>query len=897
MPHPTWTRVENVHIPETSISKAADLLRAQLGPEGIEAIGGTKWWLWRRKNVELQGEWIEMRSDYNKRTKTGSKGRRIMMYIHGGAYFFGSVDEHRYQMQRHARKLNARVFAPRYRLAPQFPFPCGLLDCLAAYLYLLTMHEANEIIFAGDSAGGGMVLSLLCILRDQRISMPAGAVLISPWVDLTHSFPSLSREDELDYIPAHGFMQKPSHSWPPPTEQELKELVKELPSQRATATENDEKPPPPQRVDTFEAAHRARKLQPPLSLQLDGEEFLVREQIQLYTTNQLIGHPLVSPVLQPSLGGLPPLLIMVGGGERLRDEQIFIGHKAADPQAYKLSEHWRKLYDPEDKILKKYRPTPVQLQVWEDLCHVTPTLSFTRPAKFMYRAVAQFGAWALSRAQNRSIEIIVEDDSSSSTSSTSDDDDDADPKTKHLKDEKMLNSVPAEIGKAGDPLPAFKNNMIRQQVDRHGMVNTLPKATDLPALQVEADLIGMVKEGPIRNWVKAKKDWDTRYASTRRRIHKERLEAVREGKTRAFGEGESPPPTSLAGRLHDVEGYTRTQKLKKSWGLGMWSSWGWKHDEKRVQSDEKLDKRAEVEGRRRPSQSQEDLQDQSTAIDDTESSTAKNHARPRAGSRVVSAQDEGQIEGDFNATQNPKTKENVNTGPTLLVDPAAPADSNNDGLSPTFIPKWRTAMHLRNESREISDAGSTYSNASRIVPDDASTRAVFSAAGVNKQYDGVASTPTSETRTFDLRTTTPAGFRDDNLGGYDTPHSQRSVERLHDHQADMVDGRSVHSSLAVSTVDRNDVRSSAIRSPSSMAVVRAEGVIDAVEPERVSVSVAQQIHTTALSSGHSRTLTEVQSSTPNTQQEQEAESGHASMQRPALYDRSDTKFVTANEVI
>ena len=59
----------------------------------------------------LKAEWIEMRSDYAKRKQNGNKGKRVMLYVHGGAYFFGSVDEHRYQMQRHARKLNARVFA------------------------------------------------------------------------------------------------------------------------------------------------------------------------------------------------------------------------------------------------------------------------------------------------------------------------------------------------------------------------------------------------------------------------------------------------------------------------------------------------------------------------------------------------------------------------------------------------------------------------------------------------------------------------------------------------------------------------------------------------------------------------------------------------------------------
>ncbi|RYE83530.1 MAG: steryl acetyl hydrolase [Methanosarcinales archaeon] len=91
-----------------------------------------------------------------------------------------------------------------------------MLTCvgLAVYLHLLEeKHDPNTIILAGDSAGGGMVLSMLVTLRDQGIPLPAGAILISPWVDLTHSFPSLGGDGKMDYIPAHGFVHKPSMSW------------------------------------------------------------------------------------------------------------------------------------------------------------------------------------------------------------------------------------------------------------------------------------------------------------------------------------------------------------------------------------------------------------------------------------------------------------------------------------------------------------------------------------------------------------------------------------------------------------------------------------------------------------------------------------------------------------
>jgi acetyl esterase/lipase len=262
VPHPQWVRVQEVEIPASDLDVAALHLEAQLGPDGIRRVGGRKWWQWRKPRSPLKAEWIEMKSDYAERKREGhlGKGKRVMLYVHGGAYFFGSVDEHRYQMQRHARKLKARVLAPRYRLAPQFPFPCGLFDCLAAYLYLLGVQEPNTIVLAGDSAGAGMVLSLLVVLRDQGIPLPAGAVLISPWVDLTHSFPSVARDCPLDYIPNIGFHHRPSQSWPPPSQEELrKKEQREAGGVKASTEANADR----------------------LSIMIDGKEVHLENQIQV----------------------------------------------------------------------------------------------------------------------------------------------------------------------------------------------------------------------------------------------------------------------------------------------------------------------------------------------------------------------------------------------------------------------------------------------------------------------------------------------------------------------------------------------------------------------------------------------------------------------------------------
>ncbi|KFX86331.1 hypothetical protein O988_09642, partial [Pseudogymnoascus sp. VKM F-3808] len=102
VPNPTWVKTEEVKIPAAQIAEAATTIQTQLGPEGIEQVGGKTWWQWRRPGSELKAEWIEMRADYLARKKSADKGRRVMFYVHGGAYFFGSVDVHRYQLQRHA---------------------------------------------------------------------------------------------------------------------------------------------------------------------------------------------------------------------------------------------------------------------------------------------------------------------------------------------------------------------------------------------------------------------------------------------------------------------------------------------------------------------------------------------------------------------------------------------------------------------------------------------------------------------------------------------------------------------------------------------------------------------------------------------------------------------------
>jgi epsilon-lactone hydrolase len=126
----------------------------------------------------VRGEWIVSDQPAN--------ARPIVYYLHGGGYVAGSPATYRTLTGSFCRRCNARVFALDYRLAPEHRFPAAVDDAVAGYRWLLKQNVSpNNIVFAGDSAGGGLAISALVALRDAGDPLPAGAVLIAPWVDLT----------------------------------------------------------------------------------------------------------------------------------------------------------------------------------------------------------------------------------------------------------------------------------------------------------------------------------------------------------------------------------------------------------------------------------------------------------------------------------------------------------------------------------------------------------------------------------------------------------------------------------------------------------------------------------------------------------------------------------------
>ena len=135
------------------------------------------------------------------RPENAKPGARVL-FLHGGGYVLGSAHAFTPLAGQLAARAGADTFVPNYRLAPEHPFPAAIDDALGAYRGLVA-QRAERIVLAGDSAGGGLALSLLSILaadESKETPSPRGAAVLSPWTDLALTGASLATRAEADPI-------------------------------------------------------------------------------------------------------------------------------------------------------------------------------------------------------------------------------------------------------------------------------------------------------------------------------------------------------------------------------------------------------------------------------------------------------------------------------------------------------------------------------------------------------------------------------------------------------------------------------------------------------------------------------------------------------------------------
>lgn len=231
--------------------------------DGTRELSG-EWTVTKRLWQRLQSEWKRTTVDPSTPHRK-HHNERIILYLHGGAYYLFSPSTHRTITIQLSKFTDSRIFAVAYRLAPETRFPGPLHDAVSTYFRLIEdLHiPPSNILFAGDSAGGGLCLALLMYLRDNNYPLPAGAILMSPWVDLTRSCDSWDSNAPFDIVP--------------------------------TPSNGDH---------------------------LDPVACYLGSNMELYLT-----HPYASPLFG-DFTGLPPMLIQAGESEVLRDEITLLAHKA-----------------------------------------------------------------------------------------------------------------------------------------------------------------------------------------------------------------------------------------------------------------------------------------------------------------------------------------------------------------------------------------------------------------------------------------------------------------------------------------------------------------------------------------------------------------------------------------
>ncbi len=129
-----------------------------------------------------------------------NKSEKVILYLHGGAYINNIIKFQWNMIEEIARKTNSKIIIPDYPLSPESTYSDVYLFIESIYSYLLVHTKSENIIFLGDSAGGGLSLGLAQKLQKEKKNGPSQIILISPWLDVTMSDPEVQKIDPLDKV-------------------------------------------------------------------------------------------------------------------------------------------------------------------------------------------------------------------------------------------------------------------------------------------------------------------------------------------------------------------------------------------------------------------------------------------------------------------------------------------------------------------------------------------------------------------------------------------------------------------------------------------------------------------------------------------------------------------------
>lgn len=143
------------------------------------------------------------------RSSSGNADRGTVLAFHGGAYVLGVPETISIPV---AKRGGPDVVSVDYRLAPEHAYPAAQDDALAVYRALLDTVGADKLVVMGDSAGGGLALTLLQGAAAEGLPMPAALVAMFPWGDLSLSGDSWTANQGRDVL-VHSEIDQAAHSY------------------------------------------------------------------------------------------------------------------------------------------------------------------------------------------------------------------------------------------------------------------------------------------------------------------------------------------------------------------------------------------------------------------------------------------------------------------------------------------------------------------------------------------------------------------------------------------------------------------------------------------------------------------------------------------------------------
>ncbi|WP_229712684.1 alpha/beta hydrolase fold domain-containing protein [Marivirga lumbricoides] len=132
--------------------------------------------------------------------------KEIIVYLHGGVYTYGTFTAYKAMLTHLSKSLNKAILYIEYSLSPEHPFPTANNEVLAVYRELKKKYPNYKISVIGDSAGGGLAISLVNDVQKAGIEAPSKLVLISPWIDLKGDNESYITKKEVDPILSKEFL-------------------------------------------------------------------------------------------------------------------------------------------------------------------------------------------------------------------------------------------------------------------------------------------------------------------------------------------------------------------------------------------------------------------------------------------------------------------------------------------------------------------------------------------------------------------------------------------------------------------------------------------------------------------------------------------------------------------